>query len=281
MEFLRRLWSWLRREAHSRDLQEEMQLHLELKVQEYVARGASPESARRQARLDFGNPRLAAERSRERWGFAQLVDIRRDLAYGVRQFLKNPGFTAIVVVTLALGIGANTAIFSVVNTFLLKSFPVSHPEELVKIGIRPSGQFEQNAYEYLRDHQKTLAGLIAWDDGNIAAVIDGKPSIITVDYLSGNFYSLLGIDLLAGRGFTPADDVPGAPAVAVISYEYWRERLGSIPRWKAGRTEGHCLHHHRHYQTRISRPAHRRYRGQDQCSCPMARTPDAQRQHNV
>src|SRR5215469_1613353 len=229
MEFVHRLWSWLRREARARDLQEEMQLHLELKVQEHIAGGASPRDARRQAQLDFGNKDLVAERSRERWGFVQIENIRRDIAYGVRQFVRNPGFTAVVVLTLALGIGANSAIFSVVNTFLLKSLPVSHPEELVKIGIQPSGEFEQNAYEYLRDHQKTLAGLIAWDDGNIAAVIDGKPTIITVDYLSGNFYSLLGVDLLKGRAFTSADDVPGAPAVAIISYEYWRERFGLDP----------------------------------------------------
>lgn len=229
MEFVHRLWSWLRREARARDLQEEIELHLELKLQDHIARGASQEEARRQAQLDFGNAKLAAERSRERWGFLPLEDIRRDLVYGVRQFVKNPGFTAIVLVTLALGIGANSAIFSLVNTFLLKSLPVSHPEELVRIGIQPSGEFEQNAYEYLRDHQKTLAGLIAWDDGNIAAVIDGKPSIITVDYLSANFYSLLGVDLLAGHPFAAADDLPGAPAVAVISYEYWRERFGLDP----------------------------------------------------
>lgn len=229
MEFVHRLWSWLRREARARELREEMQLHLELKVQQHIAHGASPEDARRQARVDFGNISLATERSRERWGFMQLEDLRRDAVYGFRQFAKNPGFTAIVVLTLAIGIGANSAIFSVVNTFLLKSLPVSHPEELVKIGIRPAGDFEQNAYEYLRDHQKTLAGLIAWDEGNIAAVIDEKPAIITVDYLSGNFYSLLGVDLLAGRAFTPADDLPSAPAVAIISYEFWRERFGLDP----------------------------------------------------
>ncbi len=206
-----------------------MQLHLELKVREHIARGASQGEARRQAQLDFGNPSLAAERSRERWGFVQLEDIRRDIAYGVRQFVRNPGFSVIVVITLALGIGANSAIFSVVDTFLLKSLPVSHPEQLVKIGIKPSGEFEQSAYEYLRDHQKTLTGIIAWDDGNIAPVIDGKSSIITVDYLSGNFYSLLGVDLFSGRPFTAADDLPKAPAVAVISYEYWQERFGLDP----------------------------------------------------
>jgi predicted permease len=229
MEFVHRVWSWLRRGVRAQDLQEEMRLHLESKVQEQIARGMSPDHARRQARLDFGNLTLAAERSREIWGFVQLDNVWRDVAYGVRQFVKHPGFTTIVVLTLALGIGANSAIFSVVNVFLLQSLPVRHPEELVKIGIRPGGEFEQKAYEYLRDHQKTLAGLIAWDDGNIAVVIDGKASVIVVDFLSGNFYSLLGVDLLAGRIFTPADDAAGAPAVAIISYEYWRERFGLDP----------------------------------------------------
>lgn len=229
MEFVHRLWSWLRREVRARELQEEMQLHLELKVQEHMARGASPEAAQRNAQLDFGKTSLAAERSRERWGFVQLEDIRRDVAYGIRQFFRNPGFTTIVVLTLALGIGANSAIFSMVNSFLLKSLPVSHPEEIVKISIQPSGAFEQNAYEYLRDHQNSLAGLIAWDDGNIAATINGKPSIITVDYVSGNFYSSLGVEPFAGRAINPSDDVPGASAVAIISYEYWRERFGLDP----------------------------------------------------
>ena len=88
---------------------------------------------------------------------------------------------------LALGIG-RTPLSSVWRkTFLLKSLPVSHPEEPAKIGILPADEFEQNAYEYLRDHQKTLTGIIAWDEGNIAAVIDGKPGIITVDYLNGIF----------------------------------------------------------------------------------------------
>src|SRR6202035_237926 len=113
MEGLHRLWSWLRRAARQRDLQAEMHLHFELKVQEHIARGLTPDQARRQARLDFGNMHLAAERSREMWGFVQLDNLGRDVVYGVRQFARHPGFTTIVVLTLALGIGANSAIFSV------------------------------------------------------------------------------------------------------------------------------------------------------------------------
>src|SRR5271163_3237373 len=133
MEFAHKFWSWLRRGSRARDLKEEMKLHLELKVQEHIARGVPPDQARHRAQLDFGNMNLAAERSREMWGFVHLDDMWRDVAYGGRQFAKHPGFTMIVVLTLALGIGANSAIFSVVNAFLLKSLPVKHPEELVKI----------------------------------------------------------------------------------------------------------------------------------------------------
>jgi predicted permease len=229
MEFLGRLRFLLQRRTLAQNLQEEMNLHLDLKVQEHIAAGMSPEKAKRQAQLDFGNVALVAEQSRERWGFPLLESTLQDLCYGVRQFAKHPGFTTVVVLTLALGIGANSAIFSVVNAYLLKSLPVTKPEELVRIGIRPSGGFEQKVYEYLRDHQKTLTGLIAWDEGNITTVIDGNASVISVDYVSGNFYSLLGVDVIDGRAFTPGDDAPGMPAVAVISYEYWRDRFGKDP----------------------------------------------------
>jgi predicted permease len=229
MEILYRVGSWLRRKAHAKDLQEEMTMHLDLKAGEHLARGMSEKEAQRQARVDFGRSSLILEKTREKWGFPLLESLRRDLAYGARQFARHPGFTTIVVLTLALGIGANSAIFSVFNALLLKSLPVPHPEELVHIRIQPEGYFEQNAYEYLRDHQKTLAGLIAWDDGNIAVTIDSTPTVIVVDYLSANFFSLLGMDRFAGRTFTPADDLPGAPAVALISYEYWRSRFGLDP----------------------------------------------------
>ena len=225
MEFLHRLWSWLRRGVLARNLAAEMELHIELKAQEYEARGMTPEHARRHARLAFGSPQLAAERSRERWSFPLVENIFRDLRYALRQVARHPGFATVVVLTLALGIGANSAIFSVVDAFLLKSLPVRHPEQLVRIGIRPQAEFEQPEYEYLRDHQKTLEGLIAWDEGNIAVVMDGNASVIPVDYVSANFYSLLGVNVLAGRAFSLADDAPGAPAVAVISYEYWRNRF--------------------------------------------------------
>src|SRR5581483_9703339 len=134
MEFIRKLLSWTQRNTNARDLHEEIELHLELKVQEQIARGMSKDEARRQAQLDFGNVSLAEERSRERWGFLQLEDVRRDIAYAVRQFVRNPGFTAIVVITLALGIGATTAIFTLVQGLLERSLPVTDPSSLYRIG---------------------------------------------------------------------------------------------------------------------------------------------------
>ena len=229
MQFLRKSWFLLRRRQLSRDLTEEMELHFDLKVQDYIAAGKSAEEAKRQAHLDFGNVAVAQERSREKWGFPLLESTRQDLGYGLRQLRRNPGFTAVAALTLALGIGANSAIFSVVNAFLLRSLPVKNPVELVHIRNRPNSNFEPRAYEQLRDHQKTLVGLIAWDEGNITIRMDETASVVRVDYVSGNFYSLLGVEMFRGRALSPEDDMPGKPAIAVISYGYWKNRLGMDP----------------------------------------------------
>jgi macrolide transport system ATP-binding/permease protein len=247
MEFVRRLWSWLLREAHSRDLQEEMQLHLELKVQEYVTRGASPECARRQALLDFGNPRLAAERSRERWGFAQLVDIRRDMAYGVRQFLKNPGFTAIVVLTLALGIGANTAIFSAIDAVLFRQLPVADQQHLIifswsaRHDPRLWGQSDYGdcgeAYQCsvsvpffraLRAQNSAFSGVAAFAGPlEVDFSGNGPASIARGEYVSGDYFSMLGLKTSMGRALGPADDAPAAAPAIVLNHGYWQRAFGA------------------------------------------------------
>jgi predicted permease len=222
----RRLWFWMRRHKLDAGFDEEVRLHFELKVQEKIAEGISPQEAWRLARLEFGNPALAREHTRQSLGFPLLESLAQDIHYGARQLRKNPGFTAIAVLTLALGIGANSAMFSFVNAFLLSSLPFKDPQELVQVSSRPRGGFEQQTYEYLRDHNHTLAGLIAWDDGNIGMTVDGNATIVPVDYLSANAFSLLGVPAYRGRVFSPEDDLPGKPAVAVISYAYWEQRFG-------------------------------------------------------
>jgi predicted permease len=224
-----------------------MQLHLELKVQEYTARGASPEHARRRALLDFGNPRLAEERSRERWGFAQLEDIRRDLAYGVRQFLKNPGFTAIVVVTLGLGIGANTAIFSAIDAVLFHPLPVADEQHLVIFSwsARHDPKFWGQSdygdcgeayhcsvsvpfFQALRAQNSAFVEVAAFAGPlEVDFSGNGPASIARGEYVSGDYFSLLGLKTFMGRALRPADDAPMAVPAIVLNYGYWQRAFGA------------------------------------------------------
>ena len=219
----------MRRRDLERELNEEVRQHLELKVQENIARGMSRAEALRLARAEFGNPALAKEHTRQSWGFPLVESIFQDIRFALRQLRKNPGFTTIAVLTLALGIGANSAMFSFVNAFLLSSLPVKNPDELVHLRNHPHGGFEEKTYEFLRDHNHTLAGMIAWDDGNIAITVDGNVKVVPIDFVSANFYSLLDVPAYRGRMLVPDDDLAGKPAVAVISYGYWEQRFGLDP----------------------------------------------------
>jgi predicted permease len=163
----------------------------------------------------------------------------QDLRYGARMLRRNPGFTLIAVITLALGIGANTAIFSLMDAVLLKSLPVERPEELhfiARAGARYSegGAPPYPCFERFRDQNKTFAGMAAFSDSNMRVTIDGQAEEAFGQRVSGNYFSLLGIQPLLGRTLTTADDsIPGAGGpdglVAVISYNYWTRRFGRNP----------------------------------------------------
>src|SRR5215831_10371107 len=134
LQLWRRLLFYLRRDQFDRELAEEMKFHLELKAEENLATGMSPQEAHLAARRQFGNQTLLREVSREMWGVKSIETLFQDLRYGVRMLLKQPGFTLTAVLTLTLGIGANTAIFSLLDAVLLKSLPVQKPHELVLFG---------------------------------------------------------------------------------------------------------------------------------------------------
>jgi len=170
-----------------------------------------------------------------------MATLWQDVRYGVRMLRKNPGFTAVVVVILAVGIGANTAIFTVINTVLLRSLPVENPDELVQIVVtskspRPNYTFSYPFYEQLRNGGRSLSGLFAAGCvGRRYRLLvpnggDAETEFVRAQTVSGNFFSVLGVPAILGRTITDEDDRPGNPqAVAVISYSFWQRRFGSDP----------------------------------------------------
>jgi len=159
----------------------------------------------------------------------------QDLRYGARMLLKRPGFTCVAALTLALGIGANTAIFSLIDAVLLKSLPVNNPERLVLLGRARGGntgaQFPYRAYKQIRDQNEVLSGLLAWHTLRLTVSVDNQPEpAVAGQLVSGNYYSVLGVNAALGRTITPDDDrAPGESPVCVISHNYWRRRFAGDP----------------------------------------------------
>ena len=230
----RRLRALFRKSELDRELDEELRFHLERETEENVRRGMSPAQARRAAILRFGGVQQIKEECRDARGVSVIETFARDLRYGVRVLRARPGFTAVVVLSLALGIGANTAIFSIINTVLLKKLPVEEPDRLVFLHRKlPDGRaddsFPYRTFEQLRDHNQTLAGMFAFDDTRLSATIEGQAEFLHADFVSGNYFSVLGVRAARGRTFNDDDDQPGKPPVAVISYDFWKRRFALDP----------------------------------------------------
>ena len=158
----------------------------------------------------------------------------QDLRYGLRVLLKTPVVTGVAIVTLALGIGANTAIFSLADAFLWSRLPVKDPEQLVFVRARrPSGRtlrsFPYTTFEQFRDSNRSLSGLFAYDDSRVAVTIEGQPEYVDADFVNGSYFDVLGVGAARGRTFTAEDDHPGRPVVAVISDRYWQRRFVRDP----------------------------------------------------
>ncbi|MCI0390592.1 MAG: ABC transporter permease [Acidobacteria bacterium] len=159
----------------------------------------------------------------------------QDLRYGARMLLKHRGFTCVAALTLALGIGANTAIFSLIDAVLLKMLPVNNPERLVLLGRALGGKtvtkFPYRAYEQIRDQNEVLSGLLAYHPLRLSVSVDGRAEpAVAGQLVSGNYYSVLGVNAALGRTIAPDDDrAPGESPVCVISYNYWRRRFASDP----------------------------------------------------
>ena len=240
MVWARRFWFRLQtifhRNRSAQRLNDEIQFHLDQQIAENLAAGMSPAEARYAARCAFGNPTFLNQEARDTWGWTWLEQIASDLRYGARMLRRSPGFTAVAVLTLALGIGANTAIFSFINALRMRTLPVHWPDELVL--ITPANDrngdlgFSYPLYEAVRDENRTLAAIFVRAGGAMSVSVDGQAEIAANggQYVSGSYFSTLGVQAFAGRTFTPAEDkVPGQNPVAVISYSYWKHRFALRP----------------------------------------------------
>jgi len=219
-----------------RELDDEIEAHLRLLTERYVRQGMTEVEAAWAARRQFGNVTLLQEVNREMRGFGVIDTLFQDLRYGLRMLLKNPGFTLIAVLTLALGIGANTAIFSIVNALLLRPMPgVVEAERLVQVGrTHEDAVFDSLSYpDYLdyREQNTVFSGIAVYSKTPLHlsnAETEGRAERVRGELVSGGYFSTLGVKAALGRTLTPADDsAPGANPVAVIGYDLWQRRFGA------------------------------------------------------
>jgi predicted permease len=196
-------------------------------------RGKAVDEAVREARREFGNVGLLKEVTRDVWGWRWLRDAADDARYGMRMLLKNPGFTAVAVLTLALGIGANTAIFNFVNAVILRELPIRDANELVfprVMSPEESGDdFSYTEFETIRDHSRSFSGVFAFDTTRFLASIDGQTDFVWGQCVSANFFSVLGVNPILGREFTVREDQAGQQPTIVISHDYWRRKFALDP----------------------------------------------------
>jgi predicted permease len=224
-DLVRQLAYRLRGARNDAEVDEEMRLHLELRAEQARAQGLDPATARRR----FGNPTLLREQGQDAWGWTYFDGWLRDIREAWRTLLASPGFTATAVVSLALGIGANTAIFSLVNALLLRTLPVEDPRELVQLaaegGARPT--FTNPLWEEIRDRQDVFAGMLAYSTVTFDLASSGETDPVEGLWVSGSFFRMLGVSAMRGRVLAAEDDRRGGGPdgpVAVISYRFWETR---------------------------------------------------------
>jgi predicted permease len=248
MKWLRELTRRLRMLVHRRqfdaDLEEEMRLHLELRQEEHIESGMSTHDARAAARRRFGNPTVLGEKSHTAWGWEWLEELVQDVNYGTRAMLRSPGITLVALLSLALGIGANTAIFSLMDTVMLKSLPVRDPARLVLFGNGLDQGISDGfpnpwlySYPFYREMQKKnqvfsdVAAAFSMTDrvhGSVEGRNDAEP--MNIQLVSGTYFPMLGVEAMIGRTLADEDDrTKGGHPVAVVSHAWWTRSLAGDP----------------------------------------------------
>jgi predicted permease len=242
-EIWRRVRFLSRRTRFDAELRDEIRHHLDMIMEEKRSAGVSEREAQYQALRRFGNETLLREKSREVWMNRLVGNLVADIRYGVRMLSRAPVFSAVAVLSLALGIGANTAIFSLIDSLILRSLPVKDPSRLVQVNIADYkfGDFDVSffaypAYQRLRDQNQVFDGLIASGDGSMPGTAingdgtAGQVETINLAAVSGNYFRTLGVNAIIGRDIGIDDEKPeSGQGVAVLGYNYWKRRFGQDP----------------------------------------------------
>ncbi len=237
MAFFRRIWALGKRARLDREIEEELRDHLQRRIDDNLARGMSPEAAAREARLRFGNPAVMKERVDAEDAALGLDSFLRDARYAVRGFAKSRVFTVMAILTLALGIGANTAVFQLLDAVRLRSLPIQNPDQLAELRIAggnggfgvtdgPYSQFTIPMWQEIRRHHDPFSGVFAWKQGDVLVGKLSEAKHAQGLEVSGEFFGVLGVVPWQGRLIEPQDEGACELSKVVVSYPYWKSQMG-------------------------------------------------------
>src|SRR5215813_11482951 len=236
---MNRIFNWFRLRRLEGDLNRELQYHIDRRVSDLIRSGLPEPEARRRAALELGGVTQVREEVRDMWLTRWLRDFVYDLRFSARSFLRSPSFTATAVLSLALGIGATTAIYSLVDQVVLRALPVDHPERLVLIDWNGEQLAEtlgsDNLMSYpicqdLQQQKQFFDGVLCRASTTINLSTGAEPRLTGAELVSGTYFSVLGVNPALGRLLTIDDDkVTGTSPVVVLSYDFWKNQFGSSP----------------------------------------------------
>src|SRR5215471_5612710 len=235
MRWHRKLLNLVRRDGLHREIDRELSFHIKERADEFIESGMNKDEAFRAARHQFGNYGQYKERTRDMDTYVWLETLAKDLRYALRGLRKNPWFTVTAVITLAVGIGATTAVFSVLNGVLIKPLPYSEPERLV--GVWHSAVFqgttssnfnlEPRQYAVYQEQNRTFEHFGVWRGGAVAVTDIGSPEDVRSVTITHGVLPALAVQPLIGRWFSPADDTPGSAETIILTYGYWQRAFGA------------------------------------------------------
>src|SRR5215510_10216056 len=228
-----RLYGLLRKNRIEQEMDDEMRFHLLMRTRDNIERGMKPDEAEREARRRFGNVGRIKDLAHDIKGGGFMETLLQDLRFGLRMMLKNPGFTLIAVITLALGIGANTAIFSVVNGVLLRPLPYDEPERLLFVTEHGSSGGEMGiSYPNFIDwraRNRVFERIGFFTSGGYKLTAGGETEAVSAGEVTADLFAALRVNAALGRVFTNEDDKPGAAPVVLLSHGLWQRRFGGNP----------------------------------------------------